>query len=174
MEIDDLSSVRRVQGAIRHAVARTEAAREKRDSDFVFVGYVETTMWATALDDLLTAMDPEYVRRRDVDEGGQALRGLRWARNQGVHQLVALHKMSEGRTYPLTYPRRYVEPVWLARAETAPLAKPQRQNEQAYDDHIAGRTVSSTLATVHDFLWMRAIPNQYREQLPWEALTSNG
>ena len=119
------------------------------------------------------ATDPEYVGGvESVHEGGQALRGLRWARNQGVHQLVALHKMSEGRTYPLTYSRRYVEPVWLAARNGAPRQAPTAERAGVRRPHSGAN--SKFDLEVQEFLWMRAIPNQYREELPWEASTSNG
>jgi hypothetical protein len=167
---DDLSAVRRVQAAIRESVARTRKASEGRDNDFVFIGYVETIVWACALDDLLTKMDPDYEERRNADPGGQVLRGMRWARNQGVHQLLALHRDGGGLAFPATFPATFpYQPVWLDRTATAPKAKRQPANEQAYDQFVAGKSVAETLDGVQSFLWERAIPNQFAEDLPWHS-----
>jgi hypothetical protein len=170
MPTDDLSAVRRVQLALREAVARTNHASGRRDDDLVFIGYVETTMWACALDELLPKIDPEYEGRRDEDPGGQVLRGLRWARNQGVHQLMGLHRDAGGFTFPLTFPASTsFAPVWLQRSETKGHPRPQPQNEQAYDKHVAGQLVAATLTNAQRFLWEKAIPGQYVERLPWEV-----
>jgi hypothetical protein len=155
--------------AIRHSVSRTRLASDNRDNDLVFVGYVETTVWTCALDDLLRKMDPTYEGRRDADSGGRILRGMRWARNQGVHQLVALHRDGGGLTFPMTFPATFpFAPVWLERSEAARKAKSQPNNELAYDRYVAGHLVSATLTEVQAFLWERAIPNQYSESLPWD------
>jgi hypothetical protein len=156
---DDLSAVRRVQAAIRHSIARTNDAQSRGDNDFIFIGYVETIMWACALDDLLAAMDPEYVARRNGEEAGRILRGFRWARNQGIHRLLVLHR---DETDDLA-----VSPVWRTRSDFSVKIKKQEYNERAYDEFVAGRVVGSTLAAVQDFLWMRARPGMYAERPPW-------
>ncbi len=126
-------------------------------------------MWACALDELLPKMDPDYEERRSEDPGGRVLRGLRWARNQGVHQLMDLHRDGGGLTFPVTFPATFpFAPVWLRRSDTAPRARPQPENEQAYDTYVADQLVATTLADVQSFLWERAIPNQYVERLPWD------
>jgi len=148
-------------------MARTEKAEGERDNDFVFIGYVETTLWACALDDLLQS-DPTYVGRRDEDPGGRILGGLRWARNQGVHQLINLHEDRGGFTFPMSFPTRTTfEPVWLSRGEAAvSKARPQPDNEERYDSFVAGRSVGGTLEAAQDFLWMRALPSA-PNPLPW-------
>lgn len=166
---DDFSAIRRAQTAIRQAVARTQQAAEQRDSDLVFVGYVETVVWACALDDLLRKMEPgSYAERRDADPGGRVLRGLRWARNQGVHQLIALHRNADGATFPMTFPVRFdFNPIWHQRT-IAPKARPDERSERAYDAEVAGKPVAWTLTAAQGFLWERAIPSPFTETLPWD------
>lgn len=163
---DDLSAVRRAQTAIRQAVARTDLAAESRDSDLVFVGYVETVVWACALDELLERMEPgTYAERRDADPGGRVLRGLRWARNQGVHQL-ALHENAKGIRFPMTFPVRFdFNPVWRDRS-VSPNARRGIDNERAYDAEVAGKPVAYTLTAARNFLFERARPNPFLESLP--------
>jgi hypothetical protein len=166
---DDFSAVRRAQTAIRNAVGRTRQAEGSQDSDLIFVGYVETVMWFCALDDLLEQMETEtYAKRRDADSGGRVLRGLRWARNQGVHQLMSLHRIAGGLTFPMTFPARFdIHAVWLERSETAPRARRQPSNEVPYEQYVAGRSVAETIGAAQQFLWERAIPGFYKDQLPW-------
>lgn len=141
-------------------------ASKERDNDLVFIGYVETTLWVCALDDLLVKADPNYEVRRDGDEGGNVLRGLRWARNQGVHQLIALHRDAGGFKFPMTFPASTTfEPVWLPRSEVPPPDQRQHSGE-AYDLHVACRSVYATLHQAQDFLWMRAMPDT-GEPPPW-------
>ena len=118
-------------------------------------------MCAVALDD-----DTE---RRDADQDGQVLRGLRWARNQGLHELVNLHRVAGGLTFPMTFPIRFSNNlVWLERSETAPNAWSNARNERAYDQFVARRSVEGTLRAAQRFLWDRAIPDRFVAQLPWD------
>ncbi len=165
----DLSAVRRVQTAIRHAVARTQLGIEQNDHDLVFIGYVETVVWACALDELLERMEPgAYAERRDGDPGGQVLRGLRWARNQGVHQLLVLHRQVGGMMLPMILPGGPSVLVWAERSQAVPNARSQPKNERPYDQFVAGNQVAATLADAQRFLWERAIPNPFVDALPWD------
>jgi hypothetical protein len=46
--------------------------------------------------------------------------------------------------------------TWTVMAGGVPLPPP---NEKAYDEHVAGRPVLTTLREAQDFLFMRAIQN---------------
>ena len=98
-----------VQVAIRQAISRTGQASDlpDHDHDLVFIGYIETTMCACALDELLPKMDLDYEERRDGDHGGRVLRGPAMGQKPGVHQLMALHRDSGGLTFPMSFPATF-------------------------------------------------------------------
>lgn len=107
-------------------------------------------MWACALDELLereaTNGSGEYWAIRNSDSDGVVLPGLRWARNAGIHRLLALHRYSVGLTPPLTPPLRVGEIRWLARVELPPI-RPSKQLEAAYDQHLEDHDARDTIAS---------------------------
>lgn len=151
--------IRRAQAALREALARLRVAGDEHDSDRVFAASTETAMWCTALDDLLQKADAEYEERRDADAGGRIVRGLRFARNVGVHRLLAVHLWEQRPSSPsVSSSEAPKEARWRPRdeLEQAPWRNPD--NETAYDDYVAGRAVLDTVTAAQDFLWMRAMP----------------
>lgn len=128
---------------LTQAIARFNASDQADDQDGAVIALVEVVTWIAALDEWLWR-DPAY-------EPGQVARAMRWARNRGLHQLAVLHEVSPGRRYPRRYPLRYRELVWLDRSKL-PAGRPDPDAEQYYDQHLAGRTVRSTLPTALPFL----------------------
>jgi hypothetical protein len=103
-----------------------------------------------------------------ADPGGRVLRGLRWARNQGVHQLIALHENAKGISFPMTFPVRFdFNPVWRDRS-VSPKAWRGVDDERTYDAEVSGKPVVYTRAAAQTFLFERAIPNPFVESLPWD------
>lgn len=134
-----------------------DAAWAKADRDHFFAASLEGTMWIVALNDFLRSEDEEYDQRRDSDSGGQIVRGLVWARNNGLHGLIDVHEVSGGLTFPMTFPMRFEHASWKARGRI--VARGQSgDNESAYDDYVAGRVVQDSIREAQDFLWMRASP----------------
>jgi hypothetical protein len=52
------------------------------------VSVAEFVFWACALDERLKKVDSKYAARRDADEHGQVLPGLRFARDRHLHQVA--------------------------------------------------------------------------------------
>lgn len=147
---------------MRSAVARASAARINFDSTELHWAASEFSMWVTAVDDLLVKKDSLYVARRQSDQGGVAIRGLRWARNQQIHQLIEVHRVSHGGALPMTLPA-FLGPVarWAPRSKLPPPGRPQMlDTEVAYDNHLAGQDVLPVLSGVMQFLSDRAVPGE--------------
>ena len=148
-------AVRRTQAAIREALSRMDKASCARDLDLFSSSAVEASMWMLALDEHICVGDPTYEQRRDCDPGGQILRGLRWARNAAVHELVEIHDTRTGKTAPV--PASFELASWRQRNSLSGQLTSQPKNERAYDSYVAGRLVQESLRQAQDFLWMRAI-----------------
>jgi hypothetical protein len=135
---------------LRDAVARFGAATNglaERDEDGVMAAVAEAAMWACALDQRWWKR-VGYEGRREGDPDGRLLPGLRWARNQGVHQLVALHRVSDraGMGFPLSFPMSFGWQVtWLSRDQVPEEDRIDERLRAAYDEHLAGRPVRGTL-----------------------------
>jgi hypothetical protein len=160
---EETSSLRRGQTALRDAMVRLHLANDAQDGDRFFAAAVEASMWAVAMDDFLKDEDASYASRRDADPAGQIVLGLRWARNQGIHNLMSVHRMESGRTYPRVYPMTYeVIAKWLPRnLVPKELKLPQKANKENYDAAIVGTNVLDTLERAREFFWIRAIPSRF-------------
>jgi hypothetical protein len=118
-------------------------------------------MWATALELYLHKSDDSYRTRRDADTGGRVVRGLAWARNAVIHDLLNVHVIQGGFTFPLAFPAIETWGAWWLRRDQVVVTflDSRPGNEKANDEHVAGRPVLTTLREAQDFLFMRAIPN---------------
>lgn len=95
------------------------------------VAATEAVNWVCALDEQLRKEDGGYVVRRDGDEEGQVIPGLRYARDRSMHQVVICTSEDARSFYR---PRRGVVyiassfPIW---APTDSL--PDSENKDTYD-----------------------------------------
>jgi len=102
-EANDVSTVpssdamRRIQVAIREALARMDQAWEMADLDHVYNATVEAAMRMAAVDEHLRA-DRGYCVRRDREEAGRIVLGMHVARNASLHKLVDVHEARFRRT----------------------------------------------------------------------------
>ena len=85
--VDDDAAFRRGQVGLREAMARFEQTLQVQLIDHTAIAAAEATLWACSLDELRWTRDG-YEQARDADLDGRVLNGLRWARNQGAHQIV--------------------------------------------------------------------------------------
>jgi hypothetical protein len=97
---------------LRDASERLRVVQGADDELATAAAITEAVMWCCSLDDLWWH-DPRYGAIRDADEGGRLFPGLRWARNRGIHEVVALHHTTGGRSYPRRYPLALPD-RWLA------------------------------------------------------------
>lgn len=153
-------STRRAFYGLRQALARMNAVWEQQDGDAIFIASTEVAMWICALDEFLMDRDTLYVTRRDADPGGCIVRGLRWARNAGIHHLVDVHDIKGDLTFPMEVPASIpaIQARWKRRNNVNAALRQQQKNERAYDDHLADKPVQETLDSAFDFLWLRALP----------------
>jgi len=117
--------------------------------------------WVLMLDEQLWA-EPEYVGRRDGDEWGRAIPGLRHVWNLMRHHG---HRMDEfvvirptdGWRFPLTFPLAFRDTSWRSFDEL-PLIPPEKgtrwlaHEERTYQQHLAGNGVRLVAHNVTAFL----------------------
>src|SRR5579875_3623481 len=161
-----LGSIQRAEAALSEALGRMDVAWRLQDTMHFENASVEAMMWVVAMDDHLRA-DPAYVSRRDGDVGGRIVRGLRWARNAAVHQLVSVHVTPpQGMTFPMTFPLTFERAAtWRPRTEISGVHRRQPDNEAAYDSAIAGQPVQQTLRDAAHFLMLTAA-RMHSDQAP--------
>ena len=144
------SNIRRGLTGLEEAEERLARAYDVADPDRIFAAATEAAMWATALDDAYRRLDSTYMARRDDSDDGRVVRGLRWARHRGLHDLVPAQMIfvQEGMTFPVTFPLRFdtkrTYATWRARADIPPLERAQPDNEESYDLAVAGTDVLVT------------------------------
>lgn len=100
--------------------------------------------WACALDEQLRAVDPTYDQRRDDDEDGRLMPGLRLVRNAVTHGAVVAVRPADGLVFPLIFPLSFRNLVYRPREDLLAAwvgtrrhnAETERQNTM-YDKHVA-------------------------------------
>lgn len=138
--------------AARH---RWESAREMgADSVRAYPPLVEVLWWASAIDEQLWA-DADYEQRRDADQSGRVLPGVRFARNRANHFLAAVQTDDPAFTLDLSRLDEarldLVELKW-ARAEDLPTGRVDENGQRAYERFMAGRPVLDTVKEVRSWL----------------------
>jgi hypothetical protein len=114
----------------------------------------ESLVWLAALDDLLS-WSSAFRSDRTTDPAGQTLRGLRYVRNLAVHgeDVVGVTLSYPGAelgrlTLGVSRLGSTSTFTWLSRDDLpAPRQKQAADVPPAYDAHVAGRDVLSTLGT---------------------------
>lgn len=130
-------------------------ANQTLDPSAVFGPLGECLFWLTALDSLLESVgNPAYGTARDQDVAGQAIPGLRWARNQIVHgvqvsglAMIDPHNAVPGLAMPgMAMPGRGADLVWLAPNVISSQRQGKRRAEEVvYSQYLAGQSVRDTL-----------------------------
>lgn len=142
------------------ALGRFGAAARGRDEIATFLPLFEALNWAVALDDRCAAHwapegEPLGWRWRERVPGAEVMRGLRWARNGVHHQWSDALRLSEGSQFPARFPMVFHEWVWRPASELPALDRLDARGEEAYREHLEGRSAEVTLAALgnaFDFL----------------------
>ncbi|MGW1617767.1 hypothetical protein [Streptomyces sp. NPDC002172] len=123
----------------------------------LIISAMEVIYWSCTLDEQLERRDPVY---RDSGEYGRSvMKGVRYARNRGTHQLPMLLERREGIQPPITPPLRVEEIVWLPLAQLPqPDRPPGRGQQENYELHLAGRPVRHTVDAIA--AWFAAEQNR--------------
>jgi hypothetical protein len=148
--------------------AADAAVKRASTSAQLFSSLGEVLMWLIALEDLLVGADGEYRSKRDADPDGAVLPGIRYARNAVVHgaEVTSTVYSSGGSmfgaaVFGAAYFGEGPSTGWSGRSSigyTPPKPRsPQqgalvRQQEQSYDDEIAGQAVTPPLDRALAFL----------------------
>jgi hypothetical protein len=121
------------------------------------VAATEALHWACALDEQLRDEEPGYESRRDQDQEGRVLPGLRHVRDRAMHQVI-IGTAEDNRSF--FKPRNGVlhiassAPIW-APTETLPKADKQHRwpaREAAYEEYVAERGAWKPLFAALRFL----------------------
>jgi len=129
---------------------------------FAHIG--ETLTWLCALDELLSRVGGQpYEVARDADNDGRAMRGLRFARNQGIHgaDVVALAQFHGGAVPGLMVPGNAAPGQapsyrWRPRAELPVPLEARPAQEAAYDAHLAGRELTGAMDATFAYVRLEA------------------
>jgi hypothetical protein len=127
------------------ARARERALEYTQRRDDVFIALTEACWWVCSLDEGLDVERPDYRHRRDADQNGRVVAGVRFARNVLGHERYFAAEAIGGLTIPFTVPlsippRSY---LWMPSNDLPP--RPDGSRKTAYDTHVARRPVVDTL-----------------------------
>jgi hypothetical protein len=128
----------------------------------VIVPLAEALWWATTLDEALSKAEPGYAKRRDSSHDGRLLRAARFARNRINHQLTLAIQRTEGLRFPITFPMRFHEFLWLP-VEHLPAGRRDPVGQEFYERHLAGEPVRLTLHAAAG--WFASEQNQVSSPL---------
>jgi hypothetical protein len=145
------------QGLAGAAWRTLDAARRKHLLSCA-VAATEFLHWICALDEQLKNGDPGYEKRRDKDEEGQVIPGLRYGRDRAMHQVViCAAKDVRGFFNPRPGGMLHIAtsyPIWAPTATLPPAEgnhhKPKLM--EAYEQHVAERKAWQPLFMALEFL----------------------
>jgi hypothetical protein len=131
---------------------RHDEARVKDDLPGLLIPLSECAYWACVLDEQLRS--PQYDQRRNADDAGRTLVGLRYARDLSTHQLPLVVERIEGARFPIMFPLVFFEITWQRAAELptstrdGPWKRLQREN---YVNLLEGHPTRLTIHTVAEW-----------------------
>lgn len=134
---------------LRDASERLREVEGTPDEQGTAVAITEAAMWICSLDELWWDVSG-YAEARESDGEGQLVPGVRWARNRGLHEVLAVHETTEGRSYPKRFPMRFWTVRW--RTDVGEGRRPDPLKRAVYDERLRGKQVWVTLASVERFL----------------------
>lgn len=141
--------------ALRQANQRVQNVRDQ-DLSAMFAPLGEALWWTYIIDDLLRRRGGAYVSHRQAKEVGRRIRALRHARNVVTHgrQPAELAQMSQGKQYPVNYPKNFREVVFVRADEIPPTDKaPPAEAVDAWrHTPMGGRPVRVVVSETLSFL----------------------
>jgi hypothetical protein len=144
---------REIERARRGLKLSRERLREAvRDGTFEAwsIALVEVLAWTWGMHEWLEEESPSYRTTAKTPDITSLLEAVRFARNRGVHDLVAISDSRTGLTFPLTFDLSF-GPKWLPGA----VFKPRRKDAKglaAYESSLAGRPFPGPLDEAADFV----------------------
>ena len=118
-----------------HARERFEAkVASQAGTAEIYVPLFETLNWASALDDRLR--EDQTKDWHAAVEGGSVVLGVRFARNRVHHQWAAALELTEGFSFPVTFPKAFHE--WRWRGDL-PAGHPFEAGEKIYKRELVGK-----------------------------------
>lgn len=114
-------SIELTLNALQQANQRVQNVRDQ-DPSVMFAPLGESLWWIYIVDDLLRRRGGAYVSHREAEKVGRRIHALRHARNVVTHgrQPAELAQLSQGKQYPVNYPKNFREVVFV-RADEIPL-----------------------------------------------------
>lgn len=134
-----------------------DAARRKRLLSSA-VAATEFLHWLCALDEQLRKGDAGYEKRRDKNEDGQVIPGLRYGRDRAMHQVViCAAKDVRGFFNPRPGGMLHVAtsyPIWAPTATLPPAEGKHHKPElmEAYEQHVAERKAWQPIFKALEFM----------------------
>ena len=130
-------------GGYLAALERFHEARLTRDSSAAFRPLFEALNWAVALDDQVAARwaphgQPLGLSWSDQIANGEYVRAVRFARNRVHHQWADALVLTDGFTFPATFPIAFHEWRWRPSSEL-PVGRSDQDRQARYDELLAGQ-----------------------------------
>jgi hypothetical protein len=121
---------------------------EEQPEEHLIIPAVEATYWACILDERLEKEDPVYGASQEF--GREIVLGTRFARNRATHQLPMLIRKVPGSTFPIRFPLRMEEMVWMP-IDQLPEGYPAPKQKRHYEAHLAAKPVRHTIDQIADW-----------------------
>ncbi|GKV55962.1 hypothetical protein NCCP2222_19090 [Sporosarcina sp. NCCP-2222] len=151
--------------AMEKARERLRVAIEAKDNKEIYTAIGELLLWVLTTEEWHWNHDKPFKKRRNIDDRGQLLFGLRFAYNAMKHNMnfYEIHfGRSSGFTFPFSFPVRFAikNILWIKADEKFELSKEDRIfNEKSYKEqllnykrYIEGKDVSITFDKAMEFL----------------------
>ncbi|MFL0361340.1 hypothetical protein [Curtobacterium flaccumfaciens] len=127
--------------------------------------------WACALDEQLRAADGTYDERRDIDEQGQLMPGIRLVRNAVTHGAVVALEQRPGLVFPVTFPTTFEHLAYRPLADLLASwvghrdeRRDNARQDRIYSERLVGLPVIDPL--VDAFEWFLRETSIGLDQLP--------
>lgn len=151
--------------AMDKAYERLKKSMETNHNQEIYAATGELLLWVVAIDEWhRLEKQKSYEDKRDNDDDGVVLTGMRFAINSIKHSMdfIQIHHKKGDSTFPTTFPTVFFKPevIWTE-ARNIPKGKYEKQTEK-YINAIEGKEVLPTFDQALNFL--RQESQRYRSR----------
>ncbi|OAB41430.1 hypothetical protein [Paenibacillus glacialis] len=143
--------------ALEKVYQRLQNAVDSNHEQEIYTALGETLLWIMTTDEWHLSHDPIYKERRDLDEKGQLLLGLKHAYNSMKHNMyfIKIHNKMGGAKFPISFPIKIpvITVHWMIADELMLGNKGKLgENYENYKRYIEEKEVLCTFELAMEFL----------------------